>query len=137
MADVVWLLICELWEHSWDHDDHVMQSFFSWFFVDFLQQILESIGIIHQHLKHNIMSSNTLVMFFFLVLVIEAGIPKMLAASAAYPRGFGMAVSELIPMRQPRLSEHAALDLSYPSGDDLGSLDDLRKGTARTWWRKI
>lgn len=61
----------------------------------------------------------------------------MLAASAVYPREFGMAVSELIPQRQPRLCEHAALDMNYPGGDDIGALDDLRKGVAKTWWRKI
>ncbi len=61
----------------------------------------------------------------------------MLAASAVYPREFGEAVAQLIPQRQPRLCEHAALELSYPGGDDIGALNDLRKGAHKTWWRQI
>lgn len=65
------------------------------------------------------------------------GVKKKLAASAAYPRGFGIAIGDIIPGRGSRPDDFE-LDFTYPHAtDDLGALDDLRKGSFRAWWRKL
>lgn len=62
----------------------------------------------------------------------------MLAASASYPREFGVAVANLLPPRgaRPELEVNVVLH-GYPALDnDFGALDDLLKGSKKTWWRK-
>ena len=73
----------------------------------------------------------------FELLPSKAGIKKALSESAAYPYGFGLAIAGLIqkPGDRPPADEFSIGD--YVGEDHLGSLDDLRKGTANTWWRKL
>ena len=66
----------------------------------------------------------------------QAGIPKQLASSAVYPRGFGRAVADLMPLRGERVQGAVDFD-KYNPGDDLGALDDFRKGNHKTWWRGL
>ena len=66
----------------------------------------------------------------------KAGNKKALAKSAIYPRDFGVAIALLVPKKG---GTHTTddIDISYPDGSDhLGSLDDLLKGSKKTWWRK-
>lgn len=63
---------------------------------------------------------------------------KLLVESAAYPRGFGLAIADLLPERGQVLGEHEPISLSYDSsGDDWGALDDILKGPRNCWWRKL
>ena len=67
----------------------------------------------------------------------EAGVKRELARSANYPREFGLALAALGPRTGIRPTDDG-IDLNYPNGSDhLGSLDDLRKGPSKTWWRKL
>ena len=69
----------------------------------------------------------------------KTGIKKKLSASAAYPRAFGDAVASILPPRGSRPVDVKCEDINvnYPVSDDLGALDDLLKGRAKTWWRNI
>ena len=67
----------------------------------------------------------------------ETGNKKALKESAAYPRGFGLAVAGLVGERGAVLSKEIS-DFSYlGEGDDLGCLDDLLKGSSKAWWRHL
>ncbi len=67
----------------------------------------------------------------------KTGIKDKLRDSAEYPREFGVAVGGLIGNRKPPLQSEIS-DLSYSgAGPDLGALDDLIKGSERTWWRNL
>lgn len=67
----------------------------------------------------------------------QAGIPRMLRQSAVYPRDFGIAVANLMVTRGKRSGVDVDIH-SYPKPvDDLGALDDLLKGSRRTWWRRL
>ena len=79
-------------------------------------------------------------MFFGDILPLfpsKAGIKKALSASAAYPYEFGLAIAGLIEKRGARPSADEFSVGDYIGEDHLGSLDDLRKGPANTWWRKL
>ena len=67
----------------------------------------------------------------------KAGIKKALAASAVYPRGFGHAVASLLHPTRHRPTGDVDTGAYYPSGNDLGALDDLLKGGRHTWWRNL
>ena len=68
---------------------------------------------------------------------LEAGIKKRLEKSAAYPYDFGVAIGALIPELGLRPLPNEFSLGSYEGDDSLGSLDDLLKGRAQTWWRKL
>ena len=65
---------------------------------------------------------------------VKAGIPKMLADSAVYPRAFGDAVAQLMQPRGARPDTIPDLN-AYTGQDDMGALDDFLKGSRNTWWR--
>ncbi len=68
---------------------------------------------------------------------LEAGIKKRLEKRAAYPYDFGVAIGALIPELGLRPLPNEFSLGSYEGDDSLGSLDDLLKGRAQTWWRKL
>ena len=71
------------------------------------------------------------------ILKLQVGDKKMLAASAAYPRQFGLAVAGLLPKRKERPRDEP-LSLESPfEGSDLGALDDFLRGSKVAWWRKL
>ena len=67
----------------------------------------------------------------------KAGVKGRLKESAAYPRPFGAAVAALVGVREAPDTEEVT-DFSYEaSGPDLGALDDLLRGSKKTWWRYL
>ena len=68
----------------------------------------------------------------------KTGIKKKLAASASYPREFGLAIGAIVPSRGTRPdSDEICLDYPASNPDDMGALDDLLKGSKLTWWRDL
>ena len=68
----------------------------------------------------------------------KTGVKKKLAASASYPRGFGVAIGSILPPRGTRPdSDEISLDYTASDSNDMGALDDLLKGSKSTWWRDL
>ena len=54
-----------------------------------------------------------------------------------YPRGFENAVASLLQPTRRRATGDINTRACYPSGNDLGALDDLLQGGRHTWWRNV
>ena len=66
----------------------------------------------------------------------QAGNKRCLAESAAYPRGFGLALAGLVGERGV-VPGDGPMNMEYPEGHDLDALKDLFCGGGSTWWRKL
>ena len=92
--------------------------------------------LIHMSYFFEVLVVSTTPWYIPILLKAQAGIPKQLASSAVYPRGFGRAIADLMPLRGERVQGTVDFE-NYKPGDDLGALDDFRKGNHKTWWRGL
>ena len=67
----------------------------------------------------------------------EAGIKKALERSSAYPYEFGVAIAAIILRGGERCPPSKFNVGTYEGKDHLGSLNDLLKNRAKTWWRQL
>jgi hypothetical protein len=68
----------------------------------------------------------------------KTGVKKKLAASASYPRVFGVAIGSILPPRGTRPdSDEISIDYTASASNDMAALDDLLKGSKSTWWRDL
>lgn len=67
----------------------------------------------------------------------EVGNKKALERSGAYPYDFGVAIAAIIPSGGERCPPSKFNVGTYEGKDHLGSLNDLLKSRAKTWWRQL